>query len=258
MTSINRNGLLRQMYCGAPLKAPAIAILVLTATTALIAQADRAHLGDPTIANGYVRVWKLNLPPRSSILVPDSGHIHILIGKVPIAWGTTSTTLTDSSDIAHYRTLDLRPPGVWLLESVQHQISNPNEVAFTGLLLDLQTDPGRLSCTEPKRCYWSIRPGDPVPLILSEHVTIFNIDAPWTTEPRSLIVPTSDVFIDGKKQPAWDPVWMPSPLEITGSPDNPARGFAGGSPFLEVSFYDRPFCFCKRVRNSKPPALGTF
>jgi hypothetical protein len=231
------------------LKAAVIAMLVAVATTTLIAQAAPAHLGDPAIANEYVRVWKLALPPASSILVPDSGRVHILIGQVPVLVEGTAATLTDSSDANHFRTLDFHQSDVWLLDADrQHEISNPNEAALPLLLLELRIDPGRISCSESKNCAWSIRWQDPVPVLLSEHVTIFHIYAPWKPEPRSLIVPGSDVFIDGKKQPAWDPLWMPSPLEITGSPASSPGVFLGGSPFLEVAFFDQPFCGCKRVR----------
>jgi hypothetical protein len=56
------------------------------------------------------------------------------------------------------------------------------------------------------------------------------------------------VFIGGKKYAAWDPVWMPSPLEITSLASQSTGAFMGGVPFLEVAFYDKPFCFCTRVR----------
>jgi hypothetical protein len=101
---------------------------------------------------------------------------------------------------------------------------------------------------------------DPWPLMLSERVTIFAISAPWKPEPRSLIVPSEAVEIAGKTRLAGELVWMEAPEELTevgrketsAKPTNAERIAAfGDSPsFVEVAFYDRPFCFCKPVRTN--------
>jgi hypothetical protein len=101
---------------------------------------------------------------------------------------------------------------------------------------------------------------DPLPVVLSEHVTVFVIFTRWKPEPRSLIVPEENVEIAGKTHAVGEPIWMEAAEEISEAGRTEAEAkqpnvaqlvpFGRAESFVEVAFYDRPFCFCKRVREN--------
>src|SRR5262249_18170141 len=146
---------------------------------------------------------------------------------------------------------------LWTLDGIQsYQIFNRDESQVSVLLLEITPSPGRVVCSGGNACPWSIRDVDPWPVFLSDHLTIFKIPLPWTPEADSVIVPTVDVAVSGAHRDAWDAVWMETGDEVKPLRQRerwrfPRFDLALPDPIpylLEVTFYDRPFCFCKRVR----------
>jgi hypothetical protein len=229
--------------------------IALAALTGSISTAqDRAtFLGDPILTNDYVRVAKISVLPDGTFQVPESSDAHILIA-------TSAPTLTDISEasVDAKKAKSITARAILLEANRSYTLANGRKVQFEGLLLDLQKDPGKISCTQGNDCPWSIRPMDPVPAILSEHVTVFSIPLPWTPEARSLIIPESDMTAAGQHHGAGDPFWMLSPMELTAAATPPSSAASlnalvtGSFPkpdyFIEVAFYDKSFCFCKRTR----------
>jgi hypothetical protein len=222
-----------------------------------IAQERPTFLGHLIIANDYVRVAKITMLPGSTFRVPQGTDAHILIA-------TSAPTLRDATDFAadasHAEPNTAR--ALMLEANRAHVLSNDPKSRFEGLLLDLQKDPGKISCTETKDCPWSIRSAlDPWPIILAEHVTVFRIALPWTPEPRSLIVPESDVTTASERHASGDPLWLLAPTGLTSADTSPSSAapmnalvtgsFPAPDYFIEVAFYDKPFCFCKRVRENR-------
>ena len=205
----------------------------------------------PLIANEYVLASRIVLSPGGKITLPENGHVHLLISD---QGSTLSVNESDRSYAVEFRTGNLR----MFEEGRRYQITNAGKDPFSGLWVELKLAPGRVICSETKSCPWSIRPRDPLPIFLSEHVTVFRIDVPWKPERHSLVVPDTEVEIEGKRQARGDPMWMTSPSEIT-SDAKPAvkenvldlnNLSVKSSSFVEIAFYEKPFCFCKRVRSS--------
>ena len=217
------------------------------AGTALTAQ--RNTLAQvPKVTNDYVRVWKFLLQPGESFTLPDNTDTEILISATPS--NMTETDVTQAKKIV----LSSQVIG----PHVGHTFLNGSHEPMEWFLLDLQEDPGKITCTHADDCPWSIRSGaDPTPLILSEHVTVFRLALPWKPEPNSLVIPESDLMDTSVRHAVAEPFWITAPTLLTqaGAPtpqpspakDRLAEFVAQRDYFLEVAFYDKPFCFCKRV-----------
>jgi len=200
------------------------------------------------IANRYVRVSTLVLSSHSSFLLPVNGRFHILISERPEA------VLVMKSD----NNLPMTPSeNLWTLEGIRsYQILSHSEAQISLLLLELNATPGRVVCSDGNSCPWSIRNLDPVPIFLSDHVTVFKIPLPWTPEAHSVIIPNVEVSVSGTQRDAWHAVWMETRDEVKSMRKQGQRpvprfdlGLAEPLPYLlEIAFYDRPFCFCKRAR----------
>lgn len=206
------------------------------------------------IANPYVRVSTISLPPAGTVSMPDNGHVHLLIADHP--------PLATVADPTAAQSAEFRSATVQLFEAGHdYRLRNDEKDSFSALWVELNINPGRVNCSDGKSCPWSIRGEDPHPIVLSEHVTVFKIAVPWKPEPHSLIIPMADVLIDGHRANKREPLWMDSPVEITGMDNGKNQSpslavlLAGSLPeipsFIEMAFYDKPFCYCKRVRAAK-------
>jgi hypothetical protein len=224
-----------------------VTLLAVSAWTAA-AQQPTAYLADPIVSNDYLRVAKLTLPAQGTFTVAESPDARILIA-------TNGAQLDDVTDAAHPQ--PILAPARLLEARHSYRLANDSQSPFSGLLLDLLKDPGKISCTHENDCAWSIRSAmDPLPLILSEHVTVFRIALPWTPEARSLIVPEVELIAGGQQHAIGDPIWMLTPTQLTDisgaapvASSGPAALFlAHPGFFVEIAFYDKPFCFCKRAR----------
>jgi hypothetical protein len=134
------------------------------------------------ITNQYVRVSRVELAAHDSFSLPKNGHFHILIS------GSTPSVSVARSD---NREPVAASQNLWTLdEAHSYQISNCGEVQLSVTLLDVLTSPGRIICSNGNACPWSIRSLDPVPVFLSDHLTIFRIPLPWRPEAHSVIVPS--------------------------------------------------------------------
>jgi hypothetical protein len=160
------------------------------------------------------------------------------------------TRLDDNQSVAPLANL-------WTLTEVHsYEILNHSETQVSVLLLEINASPGRVVCSGGNACPWSIREVDPAPVFLSDHLTIFKIPLPWAPEAHSVIVPTVDVAVNGAHRDAWNAVWMETGDEVKPLRQKerwPVPRFDGAFPvpvpyLLEIAFYDRPFCYCKRVR----------
>jgi len=200
------------------------------------------------IANQHVRVSTVALPSNTSFLLPSNGRFHILIAERQEAVYVTKSD--DKLPLTHSANL-------WTLDGVQvYQILNRSDSQISLLLLEIEVNPGRVVCSEGSSCPWSIRSRDPVPIFLSDHVTVFKIPLPWTPEAQSVIVPNVEVSVGGTHRDAWQAVWMENRDEIKSVRSQAPRpiprfdlGPTEPLPYLlEIAFYDHPFCFCKRVR----------
>jgi len=173
-----------------------------------------------SIENEYLQVSRIALPAATSVSFKNTGHVYLLIVLRP-------PLLTDASDDGPPRVLS--HTGVWMLEQGHsHQLVNNNDVQFSDLLVELRKNPGLVSCSNGKNCFWSIRDWrDPQPNLLSEHVTVFMISVPWKPEPQSRIAPTRKVLVAGKPRDAGEPIWMSSSSDVTDpEPANPENSIA--------------------------------
>ncbi len=221
---------------------------VLFFCTAGLALSSAQISKESLIANQYVRVSAVALPSHSNFFLRSNGRFHILIAERPEAVSVTKSD--EKLQLAHSENL-------WTLDGVQsYQILNRSEAQISFLLLEIDVSPGRVVCSETSSCPWSIRSLDPVPIILSDHVTAFKIPLPWTPEAHSVIVPNVDFSVSGTHRDAWHAVWMENRDEVKSTrrqEQRPIPRFDLGPteplPYLlEIAFYNRPFCFCKRVR----------
>ena len=98
---------------------------------------------DTVIANEYVRIARMVLPPGGTISVPDSGHDHLLLA---IHAGVL-TEVTDSAQAPRLKFPE--GSGVRMFAPGRaHVFSNNERTAFSGLWLELQKDPGHITCLE--------------------------------------------------------------------------------------------------------------
>jgi hypothetical protein len=113
-------------------------------------QESGSIIEDALIANEYVRVARLVLPPGGKISVPDNGHVHLLIT-------VHAGALTDVTDSLHPQRLELpEGSGVRMFAAGRADaFSNNERTAFSALWLELQKDPGHITCSETKACPWS-------------------------------------------------------------------------------------------------------
>lgn len=214
----------------------------------LVFDCSLATTSQSLIANQYVRVSKVAIPSHGSLPLPENGHFRILISEQAEA---VSVRRSDNNQ-------PLAPAeNLWTLDGGRsYQIFDRIEAPVSLLSLETDTNPGRVFCAGGNACPWSIRGGDPVPIFLSEHLTVFRIPLPWSPEAHSIIVPNVEISMAGTDGRAWDAVWMETGVEVKAA-HQPERGrlagFGLGSaepmPYLlEITFYEHPFCFCKRVR----------
>ena len=222
-------------------------IVILLCAISLSANGEPATR-EGLITNQYVRVSRVELAAHDSFSLPKNGHFHILIS------GSTRSVSVARSD---NREPVAASQNLWTLDEARsYQISNCGEVQLSVTLLDVLTSPGRIICSNGNACPWSIRSLDPVPVFLSDHLTIFRIPLPWRPEARSVIVPSVEVSVSDVHHDAWDALWMDTLEEV--KPARPKEPWRFSIPegavhepwpyMLEIAFYERPFCFCKRVR----------
>lgn len=222
-------------------------VLMLSTASLIAARAEQLQFKD-SMTNEYVRVSRLTLPGHHSFTLAANRHLRILI-----------------SDQA--RSVSIMLPGkpvassanLWtLVEDNPYRIYNHDDAQVSLIMLEMTASPGRIVCSNGDACPWSIRSLDPVPVFLSDHLTIFKIPLPWKPEPHSIMVPSVDVLLQDVHYEAWHAVWLETPQEVRPVHPQPKwsssiSGLAVAEPLpylLEIAFYDRPFCFCKRVRGS--------